>query len=65
MKQVTQKQIDKLKDVYKSNREDLNSLKDYIDKYGMTDDGLFNANESFEQGWNNAMEFVFTTLGIE
>jgi len=37
-------------------------IKDYIEEYGMTGDGLTDATESFEQGYNNALEFVFRIL---
>lgn len=63
--EITKKQIEKLKENYEYNKQDLQELKKYIDEYGCTDDGIQDATESFEQGWNNAMEFVFLTLGIE
>ena len=62
---ITNEQIEILKDSYESNKEDLRNLEDYIEENGLTDDGLCDATESFEQGWNNAMEFVFMTLGIK
>lgn len=62
---ITNEQIAKLKDSYESNKEDLRNLRNHIKEYGMTDDGLSDVTESFEQGWNNAMEYVFITLGIE
>ena len=62
---ITDKQIMKLKESYEYNNEALKDLEDYIEEYGMTNDGLSDAAESFEQGWNNALEFVFSTLGIK
>ena len=59
---ITKEQIAKLKDAYESNKEELNYIKDYIEEYGMTGDGLTDATESFEQGYNNALEFVFRIL---
>lgn len=54
-----------LKETYLSNKEELNKLADYIVKNGITDDGLTDATESFEQGYNNALEHVFHVLGIK
>lgn len=62
---ITNEQIMKLKESYEDNKEALRNLEDYIEEYGMTDDGLSDVAESFEQGWNNALEFVFLTLGIK
>lgn len=62
---ITNEQIERLKEDYQLNRENLEELENYIEEYGMTDDGLSDVTESFEQGWNNAMEFVFLTLGVE
>ena len=61
---ITKEQITKLKDAYEGNKEELKYVEDYIEKYGMTSDGLNDATESFEQGYNNALEFVFKVLGI-
>lgn len=58
---VTEETIKKLKDTYDSNKEELISME--IDYYANV------ANEdpemSFEQGYNNALEYVFELLGIE
>ena len=59
---ITKEQIAKLKDAYESNKETLREVEEYIEEYGMTDSGLADATESFEQGWNNALEFVFRVL---
>lgn len=61
---ITDEQIKKLKEDYKYNKESLEDLENFIEEYGMTDDGLSDVTESFEQGYNNALEFVFSTLGI-
>ena len=62
---VTLEQVNQLKDVYKSNRNTLKELEQYIAENGITDDGLTDVAESFEQGYNNALEYVFSVLGIE
>ena len=62
---ITTKQINKMKEMYNTNKEELNRIEAFIDEYGCTDDGLTDVSESFEQGWNNAMELVFDLLGIK
>lgn len=64
MKEITREQIKELKEGYEINKEDLKNLEEYIKENGMTDDGLCDVTESFEQGWNNALEFVFRVLNI-
>ena len=59
---ITKEQIAKLKDAYEGNKKTLREVEEYIEEYGMTDDGLTDATESFEQGYNNALEFVFRVL---
>lgn len=59
---ITKEQIAKLEDAYEGNKEELKYVEDYIKKWGATDDGLTDATESFEQGYNNALEFVFRVL---
>lgn len=63
--EVTQKQIALLKQVYEENKENLSNVKSIIRDYGITAEGLADATESFEQGYNNALEYVFTVLGIK
>lgn len=62
---ITDEQITKLKENYEDNKANLMMLDEFIEEHGMTNDGLSNAAESFEQGYNNALEFVFSTLGIK
>ena len=61
---ITSKQIEELKESYKDNKVSLEELEEYIEENGITDEGLTDVTESFEQGWNNAMEFVFSVLNI-
>ena len=61
---ITNEQIRLLEDAYASNKEDLRNLERYIQENGITDDGCTDATESFEQGYNNALEWVFNVLGI-
>ena len=61
---ITTEQIKELKESYLSNKKDLKAIRDFILEHGCTNDGLIDETESFEQGWNNAMEYVFYVLGI-
>lgn len=60
-----EEKIKAIKGTYEANKEDLKELERFINKHGMTEDGLSDVNESFEQGYNNALEFVFRTLGVD
>ena len=62
---LTEDKIKTLKDNYESNKEDLHEVEQYILENGCTEDGLADAVESFEQGYNNALQFVFSTLGVD
>lgn len=64
-KEITMEQIEKLTEMYKANKESLMEVKNQIEEFGYTDDGVTNVYESFEQGWNNAMEFMFEVLDIK
>ena len=61
---ITNKQIDKIKDVYESNKQTLNDIKDCMNGHNSFS-CIEDSNGFFEQGYNNAMEFVFKTLGID
>ena len=61
---ITNEQITKLINAYNSNMEILIDLENWIEENGCSSEGLSDATESFEQGWNNAMEYVFMVLGI-
>lgn len=62
---ITKEQIQLLKESYEINKEDLRNLEKFIDEHGMTNDGLSDVTESFEQGYNNALEWVFKVLHID
>lgn len=61
---ITEYQVEQMMDSYKGNKEDLENLEAYIKENGCTDDGLGDATESFEQGYNNALRYVFSILNI-
>ena len=64
-KELTDEIIQKLISTYESNKEELQVLEEFIEEHGETDEGVSNVTESFEQGYNNALEYVFKILGIE
>lgn len=62
------KVIKKIKIFYDSNKEDLKEIEKFINTYGYLNNGLTDASESFEQGYNNALEQVlslFKNLKLE
>ena len=61
---ITKAQIKKIKDTYESNKEELAKLETFIEENGVTDYDLEDVTESFEQGYNNALVYVFSILGI-
>ena len=62
---ISENHISELKEAYESNKQSLREVRAAIREKGCCDNGLSDASESFEQGWNNALEFVFITLGID
>lgn len=61
---ITEEQLLNLKGSYESNKEELATLENFINENGCTNEGLSDATESFEQGYNNALEYVFQILGV-
>lgn len=61
---ISEAKTKKMLDSYNENKKSLRTLEHEIFKNGCTDDGLSDATASFEQGYNNALQFVFETLGI-
>lgn len=61
---ITAAQIKKIRESYDANKTDLKKLEVCISANGITDDGISDVSASFEQGYNNALEFVFSVLGI-
>lgn len=61
---LTENQIEKLIGSYTANKEELEALKEFINENSITDYGLLDVTESFEQGYNNALRYVFSVLNI-
>lgn len=62
---ITETQVNELIESFKANEEDLATLEAYIKENGCTEDGLGDSAESFEQGYNNALRYVFSILDIK
>ena len=60
--EITREQMERLMSAYNDNKEELNELEEFINENGITDDGISDVTISFEQGYNNAMEYVFSVL---
>ena len=63
--QITNEMITKLIDTYQSNKEELHELREFLFEHGILDDGVSDINATFEMGYNNALEYVFSVLGIQ
>ncbi len=62
---VSVETIATLKDAYEGNKESLRQVKRDIKDYGTLDNGVSDIEDTFEMGYNNALEYVFKTLGIK
>lgn len=62
---ITDEMVKKLVESHQSNKETLQEMKEFIDDVGYLNNGLTDINESFEMGYNNALEYVFKVLGIK
>ena len=61
---ITQEQIQKLLDAYESNCDTLKDIDVMYDDYGYVGNNN-TPEETHEQGYNDALEYVFKVLGIE
>lgn len=63
--QITKDMIEKLIDAYESNKDDLYKADSIIDECGVLDNGVSDIHDTFEMGYNNALQYVFLVLGIK
>ena len=61
---INEEQINKLIDAYENNNDTLSDLYKMFDDYGHVGNGN-TPEETHEQGYNDALEYVFKILGIE
>lgn len=64
-REITDEMIKKLLDVFESNKDSLYELDSIIDEDGVLDNGITDIHDTFEMGYNNALEYVFGVLGIK
>lgn len=64
-REITNEMIEKLINVYESNKETLYEVDKILDEHGILDNGITDIHETFEMGYNNALQYVFETLGIK
>lgn len=63
-KQVTNEMVERLINVYESNKDSLYELDAILDENGILDNGITDIHDTFEMGYNNALQYVFSVLGI-
>lgn len=61
---ISQETIQKLIDAYESNKDSLYNLYDILEEHGILDNGITDIHDTFEMGYNNALQYVFRLLGI-
>jgi hypothetical protein len=64
-REITNKMVEKLINVYESNKDSLYELDGILDENGILDNGITDIHDTFEMGYNNALQYVFSVLGIK
>lgn len=64
-KQISEEMVKKLIDAYESNKDSLYKLDAIIDEHGILDNGITDIHDTFEMGYNNALQYMFSVLGIK
>ena len=62
---ITNETIKALINAYESNKDTLYSLDKTLEEYGILDNGVSDIHDTFEMGYNNALQYVFSQLGIK
>lgn len=62
---ITNETIKALINAYESNKDALYSLDKTLEEYGILDNGVSDIHDTFEMGYNNALQYVFSQLGIK
>lgn len=62
--QITNEKIEQLIKAYKDNKKIIRALNKILNKHGVIDNGLTDIQDTFEMGYNNALEYVFEVLDI-
>lgn len=62
---ITNETIETLINAYESNKDTLYSLDKTLEEHGILDNGVSDIHDTFEMGYNNALQYVFSQLGIK
>lgn len=62
---MTNEMVEKLINVYESNKDSLYKLDGILNENGILDNGITDIHDTFEMGYNNALQYVFSVLGIK
>lgn len=62
---ITDDMLKKIIGTYEENKENLGHIERSIEDNGMLDNGISEVEETFEMGYNNALEYIFNTIGID
>ena len=62
---ITNEIIETLINAYESNKDALYSLDKTLEEHGILDNGVSDIHDTFEMGYNNALQYVFSQLGIK
>lgn len=62
---LSDEQMTDLKIAYQTACEELEEIEKNIEKYGILDNGISDATETFEQGYKNALDFIMNLLEIK
>lgn len=64
-RKISKAQIEEIKALYNTNKGFLDEVEKEFEDCGILQSGCQDISETFEQGYNNALENVFSILGIE
>ena len=62
---ITNETIETLINAYESNKNTLYLLDKTLEEHGILDNGVSDIHDTFEMGYNNALQYVFSQLGIK
>jgi hypothetical protein len=64
-REITNEMVEKLINTYESNADSLYELYRILNKNGVLDNGITDIHDTFEMGYNNALQHVFSILDIK
>ena len=63
-REITNEMLKTLINAYESNKDSLYELDGILDENGILDNGITDIHDTFEMGYNNALQYVFSVLDI-